>query len=219
MTRTRKNLKTCLLSLVLPWVMIAPANAELLGSKISLIGGTLGMGAEYSIDLLETFSLKASAQAAALAYDFTAFNTDYKATADLKSIGVQADFTPFGGGIYATSGVFYNMNEFQLKTETNHSGAGGSGPLIINSISDVTFAPISPYLGAGFKLGLLGFLDFSVEAGVMSHGVPNVTTELTEANNILIPSVVEDEVVDKIRANVETFTLYPVIKIAASINF
>lgn len=209
----------CILSLVLPWFLVAPANAELLGSKISLIGGTLGMGAEYSIDILETFSLKVSAQAAALAYDFSAYGTDYKATADLKSIGLQADFTPFGGGIYATSGVFYNMNKFQLKTQINHIGAGGSGPLTINTDTEVTFAPIAPYFGAGFKLGLLGFLDFSLEAGVMGHGAPNVSTVLTEASSLTIPAVVEAEVINNVRTNVENFTLYPVIKIAASINF
>lgn len=214
------------IALALPMTTV---NAEILGSKVSVTASTLGIGVEYSADLLETFSVRASVQGGQLDYKTKVMNSDFDAALDLFSMGIQWDVTPFGSGLYATSGVFYNMNKVKLDSQSDHAIKldGQSYNMTVKSQSEVTFSPIAPYVGGGFKLAMLGIAEVSIEFGVLSQGVPKLNTKLTQINdapanisdNLTIPIGVERVLINSARAAVESFTIYPVIKIAGSIKF
>lgn len=224
-----KLLKITVILVVGNVATIGMASADLYGHRLSLTGGTLGLGAEYSFEALETLSLRANVQGGTWSYKAEAAEIGFDANLDLLTFGLQADFTPFGSGLYATAGMFYNKNTMTLKSTTEHKvqNAGNQYNMSVTSVSDVAFRNYAPYVGGGYKLGLLGIMDFYIEAGVMSQGTPTINTKLSQindapvnvGNNLTIPVKVANNISSNASTIVESFTIYPVIKIAGSIKF
>ena len=110
----RKIKDICLvimLSMGMTLTLTPIANADLLGTRLALTGGTLGVGVDFSLEVLNTFAVRASAQSGSLSHDVSYNGTDYKGDLSLQTLGLQGDFLPFGGGIFASVGAFYNMNK------------------------------------------------------------------------------------------------------------
>lgn len=206
--------------------------------NIAFKGGTLGMGIDFSYIILDNLNLRANINGFSYSTDEEIDDIKYDLDLDLMSVGVLADYYPFGGTFRLSGGAYYNNNEFKGKAtptdtiniEINNVNYSASDIGHLNA--NIDFDKFAPYLGLGWgnetsKKGL----GFTFDLGVMYHGEPNVDLSATRGSSLLnIGNPIVDAAYEIITQNVEAqeqstkkdikdFKFYPVVMIGLNYTF
>jgi len=184
---------------------------------------TLGAGIEagYRWDM---FALRAGVNYFSLSRNFTAGDVRYDGDGTLQSVGLMADFFPFGGGFHLTGGLRYNGNE--LKVRATPVGPVTIGdtvytPAQIGQIDGrVDFNEVAPYLGIGWRDTVFGSSNIvlSVDAGVMFHGGARTSLTCTGA---ICPTIEADLAEERreIEDEIGDYDVFPVISVGLGVRF
>ena len=145
------------------------------GLGIGVHGGTLGLGANVEIGVMENLSIRAMFSQLGLSYQETESGNRYEGDLDLQTIGLVADWRPVAGGLRVTGGVFANNNEVTATAQGLDVDIGGSEyGARLDMLLD--FEPIAPYFGVGWSTGYgQSGLGFALDAGVLFQGSPLVS--------------------------------------------
>ncbi len=153
--------------------------------------GTLGAGIDAGYAISDRWMLRGNANFGSFtmpdvivaASTVNGFTYDYRA--DMATVGLLADFYPFGGarggGLALTAGFYYNGNDF-LMTSTPLIGMSVGGtpyaaPDIGTLSADTDFRAFAPYLGIGFDDSIFYGVPvyYYFRAGILFQGNPNIT--------------------------------------------
>ncbi len=158
----------------------------------------------------------------------TAGGIDYDIEARMLSVGLLADFHPFGlspigSGMVLTGGFYYSKNEFELTSApagtVKIGGADFTGGTIIASMSfDEEFVP---YVGLGYDGTFHTILpvSFFITGGVLFQGSPNVsmTTSIAAFNEANADALADES--RQLEDDASSFEYYPVFAMGVMIAF
>jgi hypothetical protein len=187
---------------------------------------TLGLGVEAGLRLNELVGVRLGGNWLQFGFDRQIEEVDYEADATLGSIGTILDLHPFGGGFRVSGGARLNFNQADLTGR-------GEGTIEIDGQvfdaaeagtidGDVEFDTFAPYLGIGYGGSLLGgALALTFDLGVLYQGSPDVSLTANAgslADDPTFQAALANEEQD-VEDDLEDFTLYPVIGLAATYRF
>lgn len=172
-------------ALLLPAAALGCSGAAAADIGIGLRAGTPGAGAELSVALFDKLTLRVPFHT----FSFTTRREEndlaYDARVRLRSIGLIADYHPFGGGFRLSAGMLSNGNAVTLNASEATGNAefavGGrryrshpDDPLQVHG--GVDFASVAPYAGIGWGNAARGprRLYVSFELGAMFQGSVDV---------------------------------------------
>jgi hypothetical protein len=211
-------------SLVVSNTMIAEASE---GVAIEVHAGTLGVGAEMSILLLENTRLRGGFNYLDFSLDEDIDGIDYEFATELNSFSLLVDWHPFGGAFFLSGGAYINNNEVGVDGYL----APGRVPSVIAQYTDalsisgeVDFNSFAPYLGIGWRSnnGQVGW-GMAWNLGVMFQGAPDMTNLRVDVPSV-INSIeeVQEYLADqeqKIEDELSWFEYYPVATFQLTYNF
>lgn len=181
-------------------------------------GGSPGVGLDAVVQLSDHFNTRIGAsffqygQTNTSSYDTVEMEID--TNAQLFSISVLADYFPWTGkSFHLTGGLFYNGNSVDASAVALNEYTVGNltfTPEEIGSMdAEVSFAPISPYLGLGFGNPILPGkrLGMTFDIGVLYHHKPSVSMN---GSGLIGPTADE---APKLEADLESFRFFPVVSL------
>lgn len=235
---SRRRLATlCALSLVTGLALIvAPADAQRRDAGgqgpndaffVSARVSTLGLGADLSRSLAR--------RRLALRFGYSGFSTDFNGTESdidyaidlsLSSLAVNADWHPWGNGLFLTGGALVNNNEITAVGEPDGQTVEiGDETFLIEDVGTLTgavdFEDLAPMIGLGWN-GAFGRsrFGFGFSAGVVFQGEPRVT--LVADGPIADDPTFQEELdreLAELQDEVDGFTLYPVVNLGLNYRF
>lgn len=151
---------------------------------IGLRASTLGLGAEFAVSLLDRLVLRVPFNTFSYSDEITEDEIRYDADLDLRSVGLLADYSVFGGGFHISGGLYSNGNELNLlasEATGNESfqvgnqryRSDGSDPFELTAGLD--FESVAPYAGIGWGNAARAEnrgVYFKFELGVLFQGSP-----------------------------------------------
>lgn len=178
--------------------------------------GTKGIGGELAMSLHEKVNVRAGANFFTFSYFYeTDADDDFDLDAGLSFSNYTAmvDWHPFGNRFRLTGGLVYNGNtvnaEMQPKQSYTIGGDVYAPDELGNLEAEVSFSPITPYLGLGFGNAFRGSsFGMNFELGAMFQGAPRVNMK---ADGLLAPSASQSP---QFEENLSWFTAYPVMTIS-----
>ena len=203
------------------------ANAE--GLAVSGKVGTLGMGLELTKSISDSFTGRLGFNTFDYTTNTTKSSVNYNANLQLQTVSALADWYPMQGSFRATTGLYYNNNQFSLTGKpsggTYTIGGKQYQATDVGSVNgSVSFNKIAPYLGLGWGnpaaqgkgWGLVS--DF----GVLFQGQPNTALDATCGAAIagtaqctnLQSSVATER--SNLQNSLSNFKLYPVASVGIS---
>lgn len=224
--------KTLAILPVLSGLMLAGTPAQADGFAVGAGVSTLGYGVHAATEVNSFLALRLNGNFGD--FDVPDFGLvgdslggiSYDIDANMRSIGLLADFhplglSPIGGGFVLTGGMYYNQNEFDFTADAPAGTVIGGAPLPVGAtvISNMSFdRKYAPYLGLGYDGTFQGVLpvSFFATAGVLFQGGPSVA--LTESSG-LIPQADLDAEAAQIEDDASNFEYYPVVAIGLTISF
>lgn len=189
--------------------------------------GTLGIGAEATVGINETFNGRIGFNVFSIDHDDTYNDVDYEFDVDLFSLPVLLDWHPNGGGFRVSVGAMVNGNE------ASGEGQAANGVFTIGNTvysaaqvgtlkADVDFNGFAPYLGVGYgnAVGKGNKWSFFFDVGVAYQGSADVTLTANGpiAGDATFQSELEKERQD-LEDDMDDFQFYPVIAIGVSYKF
>jgi hypothetical protein len=196
---------------------------------VGIRGSTLGAGVEVSIRPAVMLGLRATGNFLTFTREEEVEGIPYELEPRLRSGGVNADFYPFGRGLYLSGGLLLNGNEASAEAIIGESITIGnrtySNTEIQSLRGDLEWSrSLAPFVGLGFETG--GRVGIAFEAGVVFSGTPTVrlsgTTTLTGPERQLFDEAVaqeEAEVRAWIDDNRRWTKYYPVAALGLRIRF
>jgi len=202
--------------------------------------GTLGLGAELSIPLSDSFSLRANVNGFSYSdddvYEDAGDEIAYDATIDLLTVGLLLDYYPMESSQFrVTAGVYYNGNGFDATMEPTNGTYDIDGvpynAADIGSLSaDASFDDVAPYIGIGWgNKGTEAGWGFSIDVGAMYQGDAELNADVTRGAGIpnnaagdALFSDIEDSVeAERVTAedDLSDFQWYPVIMVGVTYTF
>lgn len=198
-----------------------------IGPKI----GTTGLGAEASLALTETVSLRGAYSVFDYDTDFDDTDVRYDAEFDKDSISLLLDWNPGNGGFRISAGAYaHSDNKVSvLATPT----AGGTYTFNDNTynasdigsvLGSVSFNKTTPYLGIGWgNTSRATGLTFMVDLGVQLQDSPNVVLVST---NCSLPASACAQLNSDLQAEVQEleddgddFKMWPVLNVGLMYRF
>lgn len=194
--------------------------------------GTLGAGIDAGYAISDRWVLRGNANFGSFTTPVTlliagaANGVEYSYKADMGTVGLIADFHPFGsarnGGMALSAGFYYNDNNF-LATSTPLFGLSIGGTpysaLEIGTLSaDTDFRAFAPYLGIGFDDSIFYGVPiyYYFQLGILFQGNPNITMSASGGG------VAADDLAREARELEDALTLleyYPVFTAGLKVRF
>ncbi len=178
--------------------------------------GTKGIGGELAVSLHEKFNVRAGANFFSFSYFYETEpddDFDLDAGLSLSNYSAMVDWHPFGNRFRLSGGIIYNGNTVTAEMQPKQSyeiGGDIYAPEELGILeAEVTFSPITPYLGLGFGNAFRGSsFGMNVELGAMFQGSPRVNMS---ADGLLAPSASQGP---QFEENLSWFTAYPVLTLS-----
>ncbi len=205
--------------------------AVALGAKV----GTLGVGAEVSVDLAQHFVFRGGVATYHRGLDYTASDIDYQGDIELLDATVLVDWYPAGKGFRLTAGLAWNDHSLvgtapfeSLLTQSSALPPGIALPDLGTMRGEATVDALGPYFGIGFGRATGGSgsrWGVSLDLGVIVHGEPEVRLTADSPFVIQIPGLgaVVDLLLDleeqELEREAEDFRYFPVLSITISYRF
>lgn len=217
------------LLLVLAALVAVPASAQ--GVGLSVRAGTLGAGADLSVPLGSRVNVRATANAFAFRHEgvlgeaetgVEGLDLDYDADLGLGSVGLLADWHPFGNTLRLTAGALYNLNGggATVRAADAYYSADLDRTFSVERVGTletrITYdQPVAPYLGLGLGNLAHGRFGLTVEAGAAYVGPPSV--EMTGTG--LIGGTAHPANVATLEAGLDSFRFHPVVSVGLKTSF
>ena len=195
------------------------------GVSVGVTGGTNGLGIEAGYRFTSFFGVRANTGNYSYnkSVDSSGFNIDGKVK--LKSIGVLADFYPFGGSFRISAGLRSNHNKFAgvatpigstVDINGNTYAADQVGILTGAATFKKTVPTVTVGWGGHFKTGL----TFGAEIGVVAQGSPRLaaTSSGTLAGNPTFQTDLNQRLAQW-QDDVSSYKLWPVIQLHLMYRF
>ncbi|MEM8983319.1 MAG: hypothetical protein AAGC71_09845 [Pseudomonadota bacterium] len=207
-----------LILLVLPAIAAADFSV---GAKVSTAG--TGIEGYYHFDRQFAFRIGLGQFTYNDVRDISGINYDYSLT--VTGATVLLDIAPRGGNFYVTGGIFVNGNEFEADAELIDTITVGNTTYTAADVGElsgtVTFNPISPYVGLGYRwrAGEPG-LSIGIEGGLLFQGQGDVDL-LANGPITDTPGFQQDLVreTDELEDKLGIAKVYPVIELRAAYRF
>ncbi len=202
------------------------AEDEGLGIGVGAKFGTLGYGIDLSKNMTDKFNVRLGLNQYSLSDTDTQDDIEYDMDLDWNTLGLFADYHPFGGAFRLTLGYVNNNNEISMvavPSGTYDIGGVTYTAADIGSLSaDVTFGNGIFYgLGWGNAAKGKGF-GFSIEAGILQQDPDlNIDLNLTAAGQLAHPTAAQDVAAEEKKAedDLDEFSQYPVVAVGVSYGF
>lgn len=199
--------------------LTATAQAADLG--VGVKAGLLGLGAEVTVGMSETFNGRLGFNS--YTYKTSGTESDIRYDIDMKwqSTALLLDWHPGGGNFRLTAGYMLNGNRLDMTSKAgqatyNIGGVDYTGDITLNG--RVTFRD-APYVGLGWGNAAKGKgFGFSVEAGAMYQNSPKVRLRCSGTDCApLLGSLAEEE--RSLEADLDSYKWYPQIAVGVSYSF
>lgn len=191
---------------------------------LSLSVGTLGTGASVTYNIENRFGVRIGANSYEFDKKISTQGVSFDSTIELRGLSATLDWYPWSSGARLSAGLVSNSsralatpNTKNLTLEVNDKEVALSDAGVTEV--EVTFSPISPYLGVGWgNAGRGEGLSLFADLGAVLQGVPDVT--LSIENQIELGLTVADiRSQERIYENdLKRFRFYPVITVGVSYN-
>ena len=186
--------------------------------------GTLGLGLEATWRAVPYLDFRAGANGFSLDVDGNEAGIDYDGEIDLRTFYVTANLRVPLSPFRVTGGVFANGNEIALQSVA--SGTYDIGDMsfaasdvgTLNALAD--FDGVAPYLGVGLDFRIADTFGLHLDAGVLRQGSASVSLSATGplAADANFQNELETER-RELEAELDDYTLYPVLSLGISVNF
>lgn len=199
-----------LATILMLWVS-NEVHAQSFGAKLNF--GTQGLGFEGIVQVSEPLNVRVGGNflGASYLYETEAGDEfDLDSSLSLSTISALIDWHPYKSGFRLSAGLMYNSNRVStslLPKKTYTIGGDVYTPDELGTLdAEVSFGPISPYIGLGFGNVFSGSrFGFQADFGVLYHGEPRVSMS---ADGLLSPSASQ---APQLQQNLSWATLYPVL--------
>jgi hypothetical protein len=195
------------------------------GVSVGVTGGTNGLGLEADYRFNNFFALRANTgnYSYSKSVDSGGFGIDGKAK--LKSIGVLADFYPFGGSFRISAGLRSNHNKFAgaatpLGSTVDINGTTYTAAQVGTLTGDASFKSTAPTVTLGWGGKFRTGLHFGAEIGVVAQGSPQLsaTSSGTLSGNTMFQADL-DQRLAQWQHDVKDYKLWPVIQLHLAYRF
>jgi len=196
--------------------------------------GTLGLGAELSIPLSDSFSVRASVSGLSYSHDDVYEEDDtelaYDATIDLLTAGLLLDYYPMQSSQFRiTAGAYYNGNGFDGIVEPTGAkytinNVDYEADVVKTITAEATFDDVAPYIGIGWgNKGTEAGWGFSIDVGAMYHGEAELNVDSEKGKDTFnqyadFEDALKDET-KKAQDDLNDFPWYPVIMVGVTYTF
>jgi len=197
-----------------------------IGTKV----GTLGVGVEYTTNLMDDLDLRLGVNGFTYGVNGEKSDIDYDIDAQLLSVAAIADYHPFSNGFIVSAGLMYNGNA------VDYTGKPTSGTYEINGeiyqASEIgsldgkmSFNKVAPYLGIGYSSTMKSKgWHFVADAGVLYQGAVDTTLDVqcgsaltnTQCAALKRDVAAEEESFSK---ELKDYKWYPVLSVGVSYRF
>lgn len=154
------------------------ASADTGGLGVGVKAGSLGFGLELNYPVNSKLSLSAGINSYSGSETDTADGIDYDIDVNLQSVSLLAHVHPFSGSFRITGGVMINNNELKLTASSaatyDIGGTTYTSAQVGKLGATVDFNKFAPYVGIGWGYSPDSGVGFSLDAGVLLQGAPNV---------------------------------------------
>lgn len=186
---------------------------------VGVSGGTLGIGPEIGYRYGEHVGVRANAGFFNYSHSEDIDDIDYDGKLKLNSVGLLADWYPFGGGFRISVGGRSDSNKVRLHavpTQNVEIGDTTYTPAQVGTLDgNVTFKSLVPSLTLGYGGKLAEGFTLGFEAGVLFQGSPRI--DLTSTGGTLSGNAAFQAELAKERQQAEDdadqFKFWPVIQI------
>ena len=193
------------------------------------VAGTTGFGVQASVPLLPgRLDLNSGISGFGLTRDITADGTKFHGKLNIGAIPVFLSLYPWRFPFHLDAGFFINNNRLSVianaPANTNVSINGHHyHQADIGTLSGRTrFSPVAPYLGFGFGAPFQGGpLSFTLNAGVMFEGSPNIRLAASNPAITLVPGATQDIASEERTLNnkARIVQFYPVLNLGLVYRF
>lgn len=217
------------LALFAALLLATPLSAQ--GVGVSVRASTLGVGGDLSLGVAPTVNVRLTANAFAFNQgglidgaeaDIDGLTLDYEADLGLGSVGLLADWHPFGNTFHLTAGALYNFNGVRadIRAAEPYYSEDFDRTFSVERVgtlsTEITYEqPIAPYLGLGVGDLTAGRFGLTLEAGAAYVGPPSV--EMTGTG--LIGGTADPANVATLEAGFDSFRLHPVVSVGVKTSF
>jgi hypothetical protein len=201
---------------------------DISNNSIGVKIGTLGIGAEYTHKINDSFNARIGINGYSYSVDGTESDIDYKIDLDLQTFEAIADYHPFENGFRISLGAMFNNNEINFK------GKPKGTSYTINDVTytatevgsldgKVYFDDIAPYAALGYA-GQSGSWTFTSELGAMYQGTPKSSLTVTCGSAVPVNTCNQlkaDVAAEKVKFDeeIKDFEWYPVLSIGVAYRF
>ena len=203
--------------------LAAPAGAQTVGAAVR--GGTLGLGLDVATPVTERVDVRVAARGLAFgrstlldASDLgvEGLTLDVDTEVGLGSVGLLADWYPFGTTFRVTGGALVHVNEAAavVRAAGPYYSADLDRTFSVERVgtlrAEVSYErPVAPYLGLGVGDRTAGRFGLTVDVGAAYVGPPSV--EMTGTG--LIGGTADPANVATLEAGLDSFRLHPVVSV------
>lgn len=187
---------------------------------LSAHGGTLGAGLDLAYGFNPYLTGRVGFNSLTLDEDFTEGDIEYSTDLELESVHALADWHVFGGGFRLTGGAILNNNAFDGSAAINAGDEIGDATASGGRLAlDVEYDEVAPYLGIGWGNRARGWssVSFSIDAGLMFQGAPDVDVTETASTGVQQSDLNQEE--REVEDELEDFEIYPVLSAAVVFRF
>ena len=195
--------------------------------------GTLGLGADAAMALNDQFNCRVGLNYLP-AFDISSFVDTGDEAGDViqdlsielegLTVGAFADWHPAAGKFRVTAGLLLNSIEADITGTPNYTvTVAGRQYRATDASGDVTFASVSPYIGIGVGNPFKGEGQwfFTMDAGVMFHGTPELDLRATASDpaaQAILDAEVEKQEQDA-QDSIDAISVWPVLSAGVTYKF
>ncbi len=163
------------------------AQADPGGIAIAGRSGTLGLGGDLIVNIMEDLNARVGIGFFNLDLDGEISDIDYDFNLDLLTYPIMLDWYPFHNDFHISGGIVINETEVSLDAKYNGEGTvdigGTTYPVgVVGTLSgDLSFDRVAPYIGIGWgnAFGQNRRWGFMTDLGVAYTGSPQVALSAT----------------------------------------
>lgn len=152
----------------------AAAEDHSVGAKF----GLLGLGVEYTYQINELVSARASINGSSYSFDDSKSGIDYSLSLDFDSIAVGVDFHPGNKSTRFSIGFLSNDNAINARNNPTQSfnigGTTYTAAEVGTLSAGIGFDSVAPYAGIGWNWMRDKNVGVTLDIGVVSQGSPSV---------------------------------------------
>ena len=211
-------------------VTLLGATSALAAVGASLKVGTLGVGADVTIGVVEKLNARVNLNYFKLNTTITEEDEDgsgggtIKPKLNLLTMGALLDWHPWAQGFRISAGLYMNNNKLDLTAETSDTVEINDHEYSVSNLGGkVDFNTFAPYLGIGYGNAVQanGHWHFSFDIGALFSGSPHAALWATASDPALQPQLDADiaEEVKNIEDDLEVFSIHPVVSLGVSYLF